>query len=135
MLSAPLLVIGKDDNKPTCPAAGGSLNIWRHIRKIEHCAVIKMKSRDFLGSPAVGGYSTLPLQGHKFNHWGPKILQAEWHGPPKNEVYISILENCLAGSGKAEPRHITGTCNFSPAYIPQDACPYDLEYSQQHYPQ
>ena len=64
MLSARLLVIGKDDNKPTCPAAGGSLNKWRHIRKIEHCAVIKMKSRDFLGSPAVGGYSTLPLQGH-----------------------------------------------------------------------
>ena len=62
MLSALLLAIGKNDNKPTCPAAAGSLNKSRHIRKVEYCAVIQMKSRDFLGSPVVSGYSTLPLQ-------------------------------------------------------------------------
>ena len=139
MLSAPLLAIGKDDSKPTCPAAGGSLNKRRHIRKIENCAVIKMKSRDFIGSPVVSGYSMLPLQGAQVWSLIGELRSCKVSGmakkKKKNEVYIIILENCLAGSGRAEPRHITGTCNFSPACISQDACPYELEYSKQHYPQ
>lgn len=90
MLSAPLLAIGKDDSKPTCPAAGGSLNKWRHIRKTEYCAVIKIKSRDFLGSPVVSGYSTLPLQGAQVWSLIGELRSCKLSGmapPPKKCLY------------------------------------------------
>ena len=78
-----------------------------------------------LRASTAGGTGSIPGQ-------GTKILQATWRGQKKKKMRSikTTLENCLAGSGKAEPMRTTRTCNFSPGYVPKDVHPQELECSQ-----